>query len=221
MNSRFLIILFIALAGLTSCKNNDEVFKPFIFTDVTLVNASPDTLNFYVNGTRQNNASSLFPGGYFAHFDESAGLQNYQFKKAGTSAVLFTLPLTFKDSIFNSIYVAGETADKAFTTVDTLLTDTLPNLATVRFVHASPDAGVLNVFIGDTVNFKLRSFKSSSVFLVVGSGQKKVMIFQAGSATPKIDTVITILPNKPYTLFSKGLINGKGTAAFNVGVIQN
>jgi hypothetical protein len=222
MNNRFLILFFIAaLAGFASCKNNDEVFKPFIFTDITVVNASPDTLNFYLNGSRQNNSSGLFPGGYLAHITEPSGLQNYQFKKAGSFTNLFSLSLKLRDSIYNSIYVAGESADKTFNTVDTLLTDTLPNIATVRFVHAAPDAGSLNVFVGDTVNFKARSFKTSSVFLTIGSGQKEVKIYQFGSATPKIDTIITIQPNKTYTLFAKGLLNGKGSSAFNVGVILN
>jgi len=91
----------------------------------------------------------------------------------------------------------------------------------VRFVNASPDAGLLNVFVGDTVNFKSRAYKTSTVFLPTGSGQKEVKIYQVGVATPKVDTVIAFRPGRIYTLFSKGLINGKGNSVFSVGMILN
>jgi len=221
MRIKYFILLFvIALAGLTSCKNNDNFFAPVTTTDITVVNASADTLNFYLNGTRQNNSSSIFPAGSVTHLIVPSGAQNYQFKKAGSSTILFSVPLTLTKNIYNSLYLTGETADKAFNTVDTLLTDSIP-FATVRFVHAAPDAGSLDVFVGDTVNFKSRAFKSSSVFLPVGSGQKHVRIFQTGSAIAKVDTVITMQPQRTYTLFAKGLLNGKGNSVFDVGIILN
>jgi len=221
MRIKYFILLFvIAFAGFSSCKNNDNFFVPVVTTDITVVNASANTLNFYLNGTRQNNSSSIFPAGSVTHLFVPSGAQNYQFKIAGTPDVLFSVPLTLTPNIYNSLYITGSTADKAFNTVDTLLTDTVP-FATVRFVHAAPDAGSLNVFVGDTVNFKSRVFKSSSVFLPVGSGQKHVRIFQTGSATAKVDTIITMQPQRTYTLFAKGLLNGKGAAVFDVGIVLN
>jgi hypothetical protein len=220
MRIKYFILLFvIALAGLTSCKNNDNFFIPLVPTDITVVNASADTLNFYLNGTRQNNSSSIFPAGSVTHLTVPAGAQNYQFKKAGSSTILFSVPLTLTQKTFNSLYLTGETADKAFNTVDTLLADSI--LARVRFVHTAPDAGSLDVLVGDTVNFKSRAFKSSSVFLKVGSGQKRVRIFMTGSATAKVDTTITMQPGRIYTLFAKGLLNGKGNSVFDVGIILN
>jgi hypothetical protein len=210
---RFILFSVIVGIGLSSCKNNDNFFIPV----VTTVNASANTLNFYLNGTRQNNGSSIFPAGSVTHLFVPSGAQNYQFKIAGNPDVLFSVPLTLTPNIYNSLYITGATTATAFNTVDTLRNDT----TTVRFVHASPDAGSLNVFVGDTVNFKSRVFKSSSVFLPVGSGQKHVRIFQTGSATAKVDTIITMQPRRTYTLFAKGLLNGKGASVFDVGIILN
>jgi len=222
MITRYTILLFIAaIIGLVSCKNNDNVFPTVTYTDLTVVNASPNILNFYLDGTRQNNTSSLFPTGYVAHLALPAGLQNYQFKIPGSSSVLFSDPLNFNARTFYSLYVTGESAGGAFSHADTLYIDTIQNIATVRFVHAAPDAGNLDVYVGDTVNFKARTFKTTSVFLAVGSGQKEVKIYQQGSLIPKIDTTITILPNQVYTLFAKGLLNGKGNAVFDVGIVLN
>src|SRR5258708_22726596 len=102
MKTRYCVLLFIAVAaGLASCKNNDNVFPaappP---TGITVINASPDTLNFYLNGTRQNNASSMYPGGSSGLKLVPSGLQNYQFKKAGQPLALFSLPLKLGANTF-------------------------------------------------------------------------------------------------------------------------
>jgi hypothetical protein len=225
MNIRYSVLLFIiALAGLASCKDNDNVFKPVIPSFINVVNATADTLNFFVNGTRQNNTSSLYPSGQTLYFQVTAGLQNYQLKKSGSPVVLFSLPLTLKDSVQYSIYIAGETADKSFNTVDFLDTTGInTTLAKVRFVNASPDAGSVSVTVGDTTGFfNSSAFKSSSSFLLLGpSGLKRVKVYVAGSATPKVDTTLSLQPSHLYTLFSRGLINGKGDAGFTVGLATN
>jgi hypothetical protein len=215
------LLLIITLIGLSSCKNNDNVFAKVTYTDLTIVNASPDTLNFYLNGTRQNNSSNLYPAGNAAHLSLPSGSQDYQFKKAGNSAVLFSVPLNLTANIFYSLYLTGESAGGAFYHADTLYRDTLPNMATVRFVHAASDVGNLDVYVGDTVNFKNRSFKTTSVFLPIASGPQEVKVFQTGATIPKVDTLLTLQANTIYTLFSKGLINGKGSSAFGIGTVLN
>jgi hypothetical protein len=222
MSVRCSFLLFVAaVTGLLSCKNNDNVFPPVKLTGITLVNAGADTLNFYLNGTRQNNSSSIYPAGSSGLLLVPSGSQNYQFKKAGQPNVLFSLPLNLSVNTFNSVYLTGESADKAFETVDTIPRIDTAVFSAVRFVNAAPDAGSLNVNVGDTVNFKGRAFKSSSVFLLAGSGPKKVRIFLAGSVTPAIDTAIILQPTLSYTLFAKGLLNGKGNSKFGLGILIN
>jgi hypothetical protein len=216
------VLLFIAaVTGLIACKNNDNVFPPVTFSAINVVNTSADTLNFYLNGTRQNNSSSIYPGGTSGYLTVPSGSQNYQFKRAGGFNVLFSIPLNLKDSVNNSLFVAGQTSDKVFSTVDNLLIDTAQNFSTIRFVDAAPDAGALNVSVGDTVNFRSQSFKSSSVFLPVGSGLKEIKVYLGGASSPKIDTTITLQPQRVYTLFAKGLLNGKGNSVFDVGIVLN
>jgi hypothetical protein len=186
-----------------------------------VVNASPDVLNFYLNGTRLNNTSSIYPAGQSFYITVPAGSEDYEFKKAGSSIILFRIPLNLKDTVNNSLYVINGSTGSTFSTIDSLYKDTIPTDTQIRFANASSDAGLLDVFVGDTVNFKSRAFKTSSVFLKTGSGQKNVKIYQTGAAIPKVDTTITFEPGRIYTLFSKGLINGKGTAAFGVGIAIN
>jgi hypothetical protein len=221
MNTRCSILLFaVVISGLLSCKNNDSVIRPGLLTGLNVVNATADTLNFYVNGTRQNGLSPLYPAGNSGLLLIPSGPQNYQFKKSGRSDILFSAPLSFNYNTLNSMYVTGESADKVFETLDTLpIIDTFKFTTGVRVVNAAPDAGTLDVFIGDTVKFRSRAFKSSSIFWLTGSGQKRVKVYLSGTA--RLDTVMTFQSNIDYTLFVKGLLNGKGNAAFNVSRLIN
>ncbi|WP_259070788.1 DUF4397 domain-containing protein [Mucilaginibacter sp. X4EP1] len=223
MNTRFSVLLIVAaLTVLYSCKNNDEVFKTVPSSFLNVVNGSADTLNFYLNGTRQNNTSSLYPSGQSFYISVPSGTQNYQFKKAGNSTVLFSTPLTLVDSVNYSMYVYGEASGSTFYTRDTLQTFTAyPDTTQVRFVNISPDAGNLDVYVGSALSFTTRAFKSSSAFSLFPGGATEVKVYQSGSSTLKIDTTITFNAGGIFTIFSKGLLNGKGTAAFNIGVAQN
>jgi len=215
MNIRYPVLLVIA-ATIASCKNNDNVFPRKVSSYLNLVNASADTLNIYLNGTRQNNTSSLAPGGQSFYITVPAGIQNYSFKKAGSPNVLFSVPLNLKDSVYNSIYVTDETASGSFTSVDAAFTDSAH--AALRFANASPDAGDLDVAIGDSLKFfQAVAYKSLSGYLLVGNGQKRIRIYLAGATNPRLDTTITVVPNNGYTLFAKGSINSKNNT-FKVGV---
>jgi Domain of unknown function (DUF4397) len=223
MNTRLSVLFFcFALMGLYSCKNNDEVFKPVQYTYLNVVNATVDTLNFYLNGTRQNNTSSLYPTGQSLYLTVPSGAQKFEFKKAGTSNVLFEIPLNLKDSTYNSLYVYGEGASQTFITNDILLTYTShPDTTQVKFVNVSPDAGNLDMTVGNTVSFKSLPLKSSTEYVEMPGVLTEVKVFQSGSATPLKDTSIQFQPGGIYTLFSKGLLNGKGNAAFGIGVVIN
>ena len=216
------MFFMIVIVGMISCKNNDEVFTKAVSSAMNVVNASGDTLNFYLNGTRQNNSSSLYPGNQSFYLVVPAGADNFQFKKAGDFNVLFSVPLTLKDSVNNTLYVSGEAATKTFHTVDFLDTTNIINLpqTRIRFVNASSDAGALNAFV-DSASYSAVPFQTTSDFTLMGDGPKEIKIYQATSNTLLKDTTITFQPAHIYTLFSRGLINGKGAAAFNIGLVIN
>ena len=219
----YIVYFFTALLAFESCKNNDSVIKTVLYAGVNVVNASADTLNFYLNGTRQNNSSSLYPGSQSFYLPVPQGAENFQFKKAGAFNVLFSVPLTLKDSLNYSLYVAGETADKSFNTIDFLDTTGTQNGkgTRIRFVNASPAAGNLDVTVGDTLSYTKQPFQSSSGFRLTGSGIKVVKVSQTGSATAIIDTSIAFQPGRIYSLVTRGAINGTGTAKFSVGIVIN
>ncbi|MCR8558246.1 DUF4397 domain-containing protein [Mucilaginibacter sp. BJC16-A38] len=225
MNTRYLILLFVAAAiGLSSCKNNDNVFPKQVSAFYKIINGSSDTLNYYLNGTRQNNGSSLFPGGATTYYlAVPAGSDNFQFKKNGALDVLFSVPEKLGDSVTYSLYIYGPSVDQTFKTTDVFNPDTstvVDKITQARFVNVSPDIGDLDVYVGDTLKYQTGTFKSSN-FITFGKGVKDVKVYLAGTKTLAKDTTFTMTDHTIYTIYSHGLKNGKGATKFNVAFTLN
>jgi len=225
MSTRFrVLVLLAAIAGLVSCKNNDNVFTPRVSSFFKMINASSDTLNYYLNGTRLNNGSSLAPGNATFYLVVQQGNENFQFKRNGQSDMLFSVPEKLQDSVNYSLYITGPSAGQTFGTIDQFNPDqstAADTLTQARFVNASPDAGNLNVYIGDTLKYQALPFKSSSGFITFGKGLKRVRVYLPGSANATLDTAFVMEDHRIYTIYTHGLTNGTHAARFNVDFTLN
>ena len=229
MNIRVIGLLFgIFVTGLYACKkNNDAPVVSTAIDSINVVNATADTMNFYLNGTRLNNNSNLYPSGSSGYYQVPAGSQAYQVKKifnpaTNVARTLFNITLPLEAHHYYSLFVAGETADQAFTTLDTLRRDTTTNQCYVRFVNASSDAGSYDFAVGDTLKFTGKAFKTSSGFVSVGVTSKKpILLYQSGSATPLISTTYSLVAGGSYTFYTQGKLGGTGNSALSIGVTLN
>jgi hypothetical protein len=233
MNIRLLALLVIIfIIGLSACKKNDDA--PVISAKVGLnvINASTDIVNLYLNGTRLNNNSNLEPGISTGYFDVPVGEQTYQFKtpfntSSNTVQTLFSKTVPADTSADRSLFIVDETAASAFVTVDRLSADTTPNNSCfVRFVNASPNAGNLDLAVGDTIQFSKLSFQSASPFILVTvnattDSLKPIKVFVNGSSTPLISGHVNLGPGRAYTFYAKGKPNGTGAAIFSLGTTIN
>lgn len=217
-----LCLLSVAAICAYSCKKNDDVpsTASTLNTTLNVVSTIPDTLNFYVNGSRVNTASSLYPFGNTGYLTVSYSNQNYDFKRYRSTAVLFNLPLALDTGKIYSLFIAGRQATDTFTTIDTLKVDT-GRRALLRFVNASPGSGDLDITIGDTLKFKARAYKTTSVFIPIGVGLKHIKVFQSGSKVAISDTTRAMLASTIYTLFAKGTLAGTGGGKFGTGMLVN
>jgi hypothetical protein len=219
-----LLFILIASVAFVSCKKGND--QPAVSPTTTLfnsINASTDTINLYVNGNRLNTFTSLYPLGSTGYIATPIGLQNYQLKKYKNPAVLLTLPLQFdlnvNPLIVRSLYITDATAENSFITNDTL--KVIPaDSSLIRFVHTSPNAGAVDIFIGDAANFKGRAFKSVTVYLPVKSGDYRILIKKAGTADILSDETRTLQVGRSYTLFTKAGLTTGGTTS-NTGLILN
>ncbi len=212
---------------LTSCKNNNDVLPTAHYSYLNVINATPDTLNFYANGTRINNNSNLFPSGASGYYTVTTlGLsspENYQFKRPATTSVLLNVPLSLDSNYFYSLFVGGLATNQTFSTKDAVYTFSAGNQDTsaVRFVNASPNAGNLDVYINDTLRFSNCAFKSISNFAPAIAGLKTITVCKSGSTTPVFSGQFTLSVSTQYTFFSQGVIGGAGTSAFSLGSMVN
>jgi hypothetical protein len=245
MKFRPIIILLTVIASIYGCsKASDAPIATSPATLLNVINTTTDTLNYYLNGTRQNSQSAIYSNGSSGYLSVQSKLQNYQFKKNGSSGVLFSLPLTlntintlYRDTVITknvttgaitttiasirgySLFINGETADKTFLKLDTIKVN--GDSSTVRFVHSAIAAPALDLSIGD-ISFKNQSYGSMSKFKTQVSGANKVItVYLAGSSVPKLTQKITLLTATAYTLYIKGVPDGVGKAALTVGVFIN
>ncbi len=199
-----------------------------------VINASADTVNFYLNGTRLDNNTDLFPGIASVYYPVPSGAQTFQIKKKFdpiTSVVqpLFSITSPADGHPDHSLFVVDETQANAFNTVDTLafLVDTSTSSTTcyVRFVNASVDAGNLD-FAANNTKYSNQAFKTGSGFKRVTVSASTdtlatINVYHAGQTTPILSGHYLLIPGNAYTFWTQGKLNGTGNLIFSVGTAIN
>lgn len=234
MNTRIKVLFFIAAVGAcwASCKKSDDApastSAATAFIDV--VNVSNANVNFYINGTRFNNTSTFYPGGSLGYLTVPAGTKNYSFKVDGASTPFYNKPFRADSATVHSIYIAGQTSDDVFSTLDTLVLDTGVKKATyarVRFVNASASAGNMNFILrGDTITKDTLwaagiPYKASTIFSRIKQGVHYIGTYRTAYPTlPKVDTVI-LTAGKIYTFYGYGTALPAGNSGILVGLFNS
>ncbi|MDB5151731.1 MAG: hypothetical protein JWR54_482 [Mucilaginibacter sp.] len=231
MSIRLLALLIsISIIGLSACKKNNDAptVTPMVGLDV--INASADTFNFYLNGTRLNSTSTILPGTSTIYYPVPQGQQTYQVKKpfnttTNTIQTLFSITIPADIYLAHSIFVTDETAANTFTTVDILRSVAQTDTCYIRFVNASQGSGGLDLAYGGTTLFKNVTFKSASDFVLVNAVNGKsvngfipITVFSNGSVTPLMTDSVNLTAGRSYTFYSQGKA---GTAAFSIGTKIN
>jgi hypothetical protein len=228
MYIRLLALFVVCVIGFEACnKTNDPPPVVNLADSLVVVNASADTVNIYKNGTRLNNNSNLYPGGSTLYYYVASGDQSYQVKKpfnpaTSTVQTLFSIPLTLRPHNYYSLFIAGETSDKAFQVIDSLQKDTVAaGKCYVRFINATPSTGNLDLTIGGQ-KFSNQVFKAQANFTQIDTGTLvPVVIYQSGSATPVVSETYTLQEARAYTFYSMMQKNAQGVSVVNIGTTIN
>jgi hypothetical protein len=231
---RLLALLSIVfILGLTSCKKNNDAPVSTKRDSLMMINASADTVNLYLNGTRLNNNSDLAPGIFTIYYSVPFGAQAFQVKKKFnpiTSIVqpLFTVIYPADGHPYHSLFVVDETLANAFFTVDTLAFVVDSNSSStcyVRFVNASIDAGNLD-FTANSTKFSNQAFKTGSGFKRIAVSTSTdtpamINVYHTGQTAPIIKESYQLIPGNAYTFWTQGKLNGTGNLIFSVGTAIN
>lgn len=218
MKIRLSALLAIAfIMGVSACKktNNDA---PTIVSQVGLnvVNASADTFNVYLNGSRLNTTSTILPGYSTGYYAVPKGQQSYQIKKpfntvTNTIQTLFSITVPVDNNLNHSLFVTDGTAANAFSTVDNFQADTIDKTCLIRFVNSSPGSGGLDMSYADTTRFSNIPFKTAGNFTSVStvngasaSGLIPLKIFNNGSTTPLLIDSVALSEKRSCTVYTLG-----------------
>lgn len=221
------------ILGLAACKKKYDDAPAFIHkVALSVVNASPDTVNIYLNGSRLNTTSAILPG-YFIKYDSvPRGQQIYEVKKpfnVSTGIVQNLFSITIQDtSLQQTLFVTDGKADDAFRTTDIFKRDTAvtrDSTCFIRLVNSSPGSGALDMIFGSTTVSSSIPFKSSSDFTLVNlykdaskTGLTALKIFNTGSSTPLYIDSVSLTTYTNYTIYTLGT---PGTGGFTIGFKPN
>jgi hypothetical protein len=218
----FTLLILIAVVWL-SCKGGSDVSPIIKTTTIDVINADSNAINFYQNGIRLNQISSLSPGSASGYLAAPIGTNTYEFKIAGQSNYLISnYSLTLDSGYSYSLFAAGETADKIFLIRDIVVKDST-TVAMVRVVNASPATTNLNVSVGG-LSYSNIAFKSASAFKYVPigtTGVTSVSVSAAGSTMAIATNSVTLQGGTYYTLYTTGIIGGSGKNKLSFSIIVN
>ena len=222
-NLTYTISFAVSILALVSCVKNDPAVVVNPSVSVNIINASEEVVNFYLNGTRQNNITGIFPLGASGYASIPRGNQLLAFRKQFNTTrftdadTLFTLPLRLDSvapGVRYAVFLSGTSRATAFTLLDTLQND--DKNARLRFVAASASVVGLRVFLNDTLRFTTNKFKETSAFIPVGNGQKIIKICPATSNNILYTSTVTLDAGTTNTLFSAG-----SGANFRAGLLRD
>ena len=222
----------VLIIGLSACKKTYDD-APTVVTQVGLnvVNASVDTFNFYLNGSRKNTTSTILPGAITGYYSVPAGQQSYQLKKpfniaTNTIQTLFSITLPADSNVYRSLFVTDATVANAFAIDDIPNSTTKTDTCFIRFANAAPGSGSLDMALGSTTQFPNVAFKSvtGSVYASttldasVTSGLIPIKVFAHGSTTPLAIDSVSLQQGASYTFFLQGKA---GTPGYSINYVLN
>jgi hypothetical protein len=219
----YLLVPFLLLLAMVSCNPNSADLPVIQATPglVSFFNLIPGgtSINFYVNGTRQNTNKISYEdnSGYMSIV---SGQQSIVFKSDSLRTNLFD-PFNFTipaDS--TSILVTGNAQSNLIFIRDTAVADfsTAGYKPKLRFINAAADAPAYN-FSANKVSITNVTYKTVSAFNRVDTGRVVFLLSPNGTGNTILTDTLTLGPNKVYTMFIYG--SSKVKNGLTLGIIAN
>ncbi|WP_448702919.1 DUF4397 domain-containing protein [Mucilaginibacter sp. AW1-3] len=217
---KYLLLFCLAGLFLSACKNNNDAPGITATTSISVVNlvVNSGSINYYANGTRQNNYKlgySLASG----YLTVTSGDQITSLKDTLYNTI-YSADQNLTDSIRYTLLAAGQ-SKQAVSGI--LLSDTARSVSgkvKARFINASANAPAVDVYFNNVAITNI-AYKGISKFALVDTGTVVLKINQAGTNTLITSQTFKLSGGGVYTFYGYGLYNGTGVNAFAVGEIIN
>jgi hypothetical protein len=198
-----------AMVALTGCLDDDDntnVNVPVAY--VSLYHGSPDApdLDIEVDG-RQINAYPFEYTDYSGYQRFYTGDRNFKFGPYASSSVNIDTTVTFEKNKAYSVFVAGEFDNAGLVVLNDNSDSPASGKAKVRVINLSPDAGEVDLAIGDETGSLAGNlmFKEASEFIEVDAEEYDFQVRSSANdevllTVPDID----LQPRYFYTIIIRG-----------------
>jgi len=215
---------------LSSCvKGNNNNVTVQQLASLAVIDASPDAppLDFFLETTRVN-SSAINYGGGLGYFSAYAGVRNAIFYADATLTKIASDSINLKVNHSYTLFLTNVVAHPDII----LLNDSIPkpaaNMAAVRFVNVSPDAGPVDFSlkgVGGSLSAVAGniSYKGSTAFLGVTAAVSDTIVVVKAGTTTVLATVPTVNLQSSgiYTVWLYGLANGTPAEKLTANIVLN
>lgn len=211
---RIMMVMSIALV-MTSCLDDQDTVAPTPIAYVSFYHGSPQTDHLTITvDNRVYNSNPFQFGNYFDYGNFYTGNRSFSFRNPGTSSSLLDTTVTLKASEVYSVFLTEK--DDLFEPiiVEDELTNPGTNKARLRVAHLSPDAGDIDLIVGDSTQAFIGalSFGEVSDFKTIDIGTLKLAVHEAEGEELVTANDLSIRESRIYTLVIRGYQSaGQGT----------
>ncbi len=211
----------VTLLGLTRVPSTPKLELPDNRTLVRVMHASPDApaVDVLVNGAVALPSVS-YPTNS-AYLPLGSGATNLKVNLAGTATTALNADLTLVPTKTHSIYAVGFASALQSLVVEDDLRTPAAGKAKLRVIHASPDAGNVDVLVNGTVALANVPFKGAANYLVVDAGAYNVKVNAAGTATTALNANVNLAAGRIYTAIAIGSATPGATNALSLKLITD
>ncbi|MBD3748800.1 MAG: DUF4397 domain-containing protein [Sphingobacteriales bacterium] len=199
-----LLLIFTALAGLTSCSSDSEISGNAYVRIVNSSESAPPQ-DFYLDSSKVNSSAVVY-GQNTGYITTTSGNRKARFKTAGTATVNSSSNININVGNHYTVYYTGGNSSSAnFTTEDDVVAPAAGK-AKVRFVHLS-SAAASNVDLAIQGGLKIVSnlaYKTASAYQEVDAASS-FQLFASGSSTAALTlSNLSLQAGKIYTIYFSG-----------------
>lgn len=167
-------------------------------------------VDIYINGSLV--AKALRYANFTSYFRASPGSYDVKIFPAGKKdKALLETSLQLSAGNIYTVAAIGDSKNISLLPINEPHVSQVKNYTSVRFSHLSPNAPALDISLPDGKNlFKDVKYKQTTDYLSLPQGHYTIRAKQAG--TNKVLLIVPnihLLPNKIYTIYAIGLLNGK------------
>ncbi|MGH7719192.1 MAG: DUF4397 domain-containing protein [Gemmatimonadaceae bacterium] len=191
-----LAALMLAATALTACDDDDSPTALEGFARVRVVQASPNAPNLDVLVDGEPELTSIAFRSVSQYLEVEPGSANVRVRATGATTNVIDFNTTLDDDADYTVIVAGLLANIEALVLSDDNSAPPAGSVRVRFVHAAPSAGNVDIYVtapGVSIatlppSLSNVAFKVSSPYTGVPTGTYQVRVTATGSKTPIIDT---------------------------------